>query len=103
MENLNEIIINDTNVIKQKKFKKPLTDEQKAKQKEAMKRFYEKKKSDPEYIERQRLSSRTHYYNHKELQQDSQADLHTGKITQEDYNKFQQMINNILAHLHLTT
>ena len=61
MENKEEIIINDTTVIKPK-VKKPLTDEQKEKQREAMKRFYEKKKSDPEYIERQRLSSKTHYY-----------------------------------------
>ncbi len=31
-----------------------------------MKRLYEKNKSDPDYIERQRLSSRTHYYKDKE-------------------------------------
>ena len=130
MENKEEIIINDTTVIKPK-VKKPLTDEQKEKQREAMKRFYEKKKSDPEYIERQRLSSRTHYYKHKEevlkrmkeyqknkltlakiellqeLQLERQTDLHTGDITQEDYDKFQDKIqdkiNNKLAQLHLST
>ncbi len=126
MENKEEIIINDTTVIKPK-VKKPLTDEQKEKQREAMKRFYEKKKSDPEYIERQKLSSRTHYYKHKdqvlkrikeyqknklslaqiemlyELQRERLTDLHTGDITQEDYDKLQDKINNKLAQLHLTT
>ena len=31
-----------------------------------MRKLYEKNKSKPEYIERQRLSSKTHYYKHKE-------------------------------------
>ena len=66
MENKNEIIINDTTVIKQKKIQKPLTEAQKEAKKIAMKRCYERKKTDPEYIERQRLSSKTHYYKHKE-------------------------------------
>ena len=90
-----------------------------------MKRFYEKKKSDPEYIERQRLSSKTHYYKHRdevlnrmkeyqknklslaqiqllhELQQERLTDLYTGDITQEDYDKLQEKIDNKLAHLHL--
>ncbi len=92
-----------------------------------MKRCYERKKTDPEYIERQMLSSRTHYYKHKEevlkrmkeyqknklclaqielryeIQQEGLTDLHTGDITQEDYDKFQDKINNKLAHLHLST
>ena len=125
MENKNEIIINDTTVIKPKKVYKPLTEAQKEAKKIAMKRCYERKKTDPEYIERQRLSSRTHYYKHKEevlqrmkkyqqnklelaqiemlyeLQQERLTDLHTGDISQEDYDKFQQKINNLLAHLHL--
>ena len=120
MENNNEIIINDTS-----KVRKPLTEAQKQVKKEAMKAYYLKKKSDPEYIERQRLSSKTHYYKHKEevlqrmkkyqqsklelaqiemlyeLQQERLTDLHTGDISQEDYDKFQQKINNLLAHLHL--
>jgi hypothetical protein len=82
-------------------------------------------KTDPEYIERQRLSSRTHYYKHKEevlarmkkyqqtklelariealhdLQLERLVDLHTGDISQEDYDKLQQKINDKLAHLHL--
>ncbi len=127
MENKKEIIINDTTVIKPKKVYKPLTEAQKEAKKIAMKRCYERKKNDPEYIERQRLSSKTHYYKHKEevlkrmkeyqknkltlakiellqeLQLERQTDLHTGDITQEDYDKFQDRINDLLAHLHLTT
>ena len=127
MENKNEIIINDTTVIKPKKVYKPLTEAQKEAKKIATKRCYERKKNDPEYIERQRLSSRTHYYKHKEevlkrmkeyqknklslaqietlyeLQRERLTDLHTGDITQEEYNKLQDKINNKLAQLHLTT
>ena len=107
------------------KVKKPLTEAQKEKQRETMRNYYLKKKSDPEYIERQRLSSKTHYYKHKEevlqrmkkyqqnklelaqiemlhsLQQERLTDLHIGDISQEDYNKLQQKINDKLAHLHL--
>jgi tagatose-1,6-bisphosphate aldolase non-catalytic subunit AgaZ/GatZ len=127
MENQEEIVINDTTVIKPKKIQKPLTEAQKEKQRETMKNYYLKKKSDPEYIERQRLSSKTHYYKHKEevlkrmkeyqknklnlakiellqeLQLERQTDLHTGDITKEDYDKFQDKINDLLAHLHLAT
>ena len=127
MENKEEIIINDTTIIKPKRVYKPLTEEQKEKKKIAMRRFYEKKKSDPEYIERQRLSSKTHYYKHREevlnrmkeyqknklslaqiqllheLQQERLTDLHTGDITQEDYDKLQEKIDNKLAHLHLVS
>jgi hypothetical protein len=50
------------------KVKKPLTKlallkHKKKKEKIAMKRLYDKNKPDPEYIERQRLSSRTHIIN----------------------------------------
>jgi hypothetical protein len=120
MENTNEIIINDS-----PKVKKPLTEAQKQAKKESMKQYYLKKKSDPEYIERQRLSSKTHYYKHKQevlermkryqqnklelvriealhdLQQERLIDLHTGDISQEDYDKLQQKINDKLAHLPL--
>ena len=82
-------------------------------------------KTEPEYIERQRLSSRTHYYKHKEevlarmkkyqqtklelariqalhdLQLERLVDLKTGDSSQEDYDKLQQKINDKLAHLHL--
>jgi hypothetical protein len=127
MENKEEIIINDTTIIKPKRVYKPLTEEQKEMKKIAMRRFYEKKKSDPEYIERQRLSSKTHYYKHREevlnrmkeyqknklslaqiqllheLQQERLIDLHTGDITQEDFDKLQEKIDNKLAHLHLVS
>ena len=127
MENKEEIIINDTTIIKPKRVYKPLTEEQKEMKKIAMRRFYEKKKSDPEYIERQRLSSKTHYYKHREevlnrmkeyqknklslaqiqllheLQQERLTDLHTGDITQEDFDKLQEKIDNKLAHLHLVS
>ena len=63
MENKEEIIINDTPT---PKVRKPLTEAQKAVKKENMKIYYAKMKTEPEYIERQRLSSRTHYYKHKE-------------------------------------
>jgi hypothetical protein len=118
MENKNDIIINA-------KVKKPLTEAQKEKQRETMRNYYLKKKTDPEYIERQRLSSKTHYYKHKEevlqrmkryqqnkielariealheLQRERLIDLHTGDISKEDYDKLQQKINDKLAHLHL--
>jgi predicted XRE-type DNA-binding protein len=120
MENINEIIINDAS-----KVRKPLTEAQKEVKKESMKKYYLKKKSDPEYIERQRLSSKTHYYKHKEevlermktyqqnklklariealhdLQQERAIDLMTGDCSQEDYDKLQQKINDLLAHMHL--
>ena len=123
MENQEEIIIN----IKPKKVQKPLTEAQKEAKKIAMKKVYERLKTDPEYIERQRISSKKHYYKHKEevlqrmkeyqknklnlakiemlyeLQLERQTDLHTGDITQEDYDKLQDRINDKLAHLHLTT
>ena len=122
MENKEEIIINDTPT---RKVRKPLTEAQKAVKKENMRIYYAKMKTEPEYIERQRLSSRTHYYKHKEevlarmkkyqqtklelariealhdLQLERLVDLHTGDISQEDYDKLQQKINDKLAHLHL--
>jgi 1,2-phenylacetyl-CoA epoxidase PaaB subunit len=38
-----------------------------------------------------------------ELQRERLTDLHTGDITQEDYDKLQDKINNKLAQLHLST
>ena len=43
MENKEEIIINDTTIIKPKRVYKPLTEAQKEMKKIAMRRFYEKK------------------------------------------------------------
>lgn len=123
MENTNENIINEN--LTKPKVKKPLTEEQREKQRLNMRNYYLTRKNDPEYIERQRLSSKTHYYKHKEevlqrmkryqqnklelvriealhdLQKERLQDLHTGDISQEDYNKLQDKINNKLAHLHL--
>ena len=123
MENNNEIIINE-NLVKQK-VKKPLSEEQREKQRLNMRNYYLARKNYPDYIERQRLSSKTHYYKHKQevlermkryqqnklelvriealhdLQQERLIDLHTGDISQEDYDKLQQKINDKLAHLHL--
>jgi hypothetical protein len=36
-----------------------------------------------------------------DLQLERLVDLHTGDISQEDYDKLQQKINDKLAHLHL--
>ena len=125
MENKEEIIINVD--VKKTKVKKPLSEEQREKQRVNMRNYYLAKKNDPDYIARQRLSSKTHYYKHKEavlerikkyqqsklemaqiavlyeLQQDRKEALKTGDISQEDYDKFEQQLNNKLAHLHLTT
>ena len=132
METKNEIVINDTiekqhSDEKPKKIKKPMTEAQKERQREYMKKFYLKNKDDPDYKERQRRSSKTHYNNHKdkvlerirayhknrlelaqiemlyELQQERLEDLNAGDITQEEFNKLQYKINNKLAHLHLVS
>ena len=127
MENKEENIINE-NIIKPKvKKQKPLTEEQREKQRINMRNYYLTRKNDPEYIERQRLSSKTHYYKHKEevlqrmkkyqlnklelaqiemlheLQQERSIDLMTGDISQGDYDKLQQKINDKLAHFHLSS
>jgi hypothetical protein len=114
MEKINEIIIKEGEVVAPKK----LTPQQK---------YYLKKKLDPDYIERQRLSSRTHYNKHKEvvqekirkyqrtkleltmaerlfeLQQEHRLDLHTGDIDDEEYKKLTEKLQNKLAHLHLVS
>ncbi len=62
MENKNEFIINEN--LKTPKVKKTLTEEQREKQRSNMRNYYLARKNDPDYIERQRLSSKTHYYKH---------------------------------------
>jgi hypothetical protein len=125
MENKNEIIINDTSNDTEpiKKVRKPKSEAQK----EAQKRYYLKIKSNPEYMERSRISSKKHYDGHKEevlerirkyqkdklefakveklyeLQQEQLLDLHTGDITQDEFDKLQEKMNNKLAHLHLVS
>ena len=125
MENKEEIIINENVKTVKVKKQKPLTEEQREKQRINMRNYYLARKNDPDYIERQRLSSKTHYYKHRqevlermkryqlnklelaqiemlhEIQQERSIDLMTGDISQEDYDKLQQKINDKLAHLHL--
>ena len=64
MENNNEIINNNTSNDTEpiKKVRKPKTEAQK----EAQKRYYLKIKSNPDYMERSRMSSKKHYDSHKE-------------------------------------
>ena len=127
MENKEEIIINEkVKTVKVKK-QKPLSEEQREKQRINMRNYYLARKNDPDYIERQRLSSKTHYYKHRqevlermkryqlnklelaqiemlhEIQQERSIDLMTGDISQEDYDKLQNKINNKLAHFHLSS
>jgi hypothetical protein len=125
MENKEEIIINENLKTVKVKKQKPLTEEQREKQRINMRNYYLARKNDPDYIERQRLSSKTHYYKHKQevlermkryqqnklelariealhdLQQERLIDLHTGDVSQEDYDKLQQKIIDKLAHMHL--
>ncbi len=125
MENKEEIIVNENLKTVTVKKQKPLTEEQRERKRINMRNYYLARKNDPDYIERQRLSSKTHYYKHKqevlermkryqlnklelaqvemlhELQQERSIDLMTGDISQEDYDKLQQKINVKLAHLHL--
>ncbi len=125
MENKEEIIINENVKTVKVKKQKPLTEEQREKQRINMRNYYLARKNDPDYIERQRLSSKTHYYKYKqevlermkryqpnklelaqiemlhEIQQERSIELMTGDISQEDYDKLQQKINDKLAHLHL--
>ena len=125
MENNNEIINNNTSNDTEpiKKVRKPKTEAQK----EAQKRYYLKIKSNPDYMERSRISSKKHYDSHKEevlerikkyqkekleltkmeklyeLQQEQLLDLSTGDITQEEFDKLQEKMNDKLAHLHLVS
>jgi hypothetical protein len=127
MENKEEIIINENVKTVKVKKQKPLTEEQREKQRINMRNYYLARKNDPDYIERQRLSSKTHYYKHRqevlermkryqlnklelaqiemlhEIQQERSIDLMTGDISQEDYDKLQQKINDRLAHFRLSS
>ena len=127
MENKEEIIINENVKTVKVKKQKPLTEEQREKQRINMRNYYLARKNDPDYIERQRLSSKTHYYKHRkevlermkryqlnklelaqiemlhEIQQERSIDLMTGDISQEDYDKLQQKINDKIAHFHLSS
>ena len=92
----------------------------------AQKRYYNKKKENAEFQERRRAYFRKHYENNKEkviarvrnyqrqvieleqierlyeLQQEGLIDVHTGDMTEEEYDKYNQKLLAKLAHLHLT-
>jgi len=94
--------------------------------KDAQKRYYNNKKESPEFLERRRAYFRKHYDNNKEkviarvrnyqrqvieleqierlyeLQQEGLIDVHTGDMTEEEYDKYNQKLLAKLAHLHLS-
>ena len=118
MENNNENNNNNENKIVKKKTSEAM--------KEAQKRYYNKKKENPEFLERRRAYFRKHYDNNKEkviarvrnyqrqvieleqierlyeLQQEGLIDVHTGDMTEEEYDKYNRKLLNKLSHLHLT-
>ena len=118
MEN-NNIENNNNNEVEKKKSSKAM--------KEGQKRYYNKMKSDPEFQEKRRAYSRKHYDNNKEkvisrvrnyqkqvmeleqierlyeLQQEGLIDVHTGDMTEEEYNKYNQRLLNKLSVLHITS
>ena len=121
MENNNDLIINNnTESIKVKKPKSEAL-------KEAQKKYYQKIKSNPDYMERSRISSKKHYDSHKEevitrikkyqkdklelamierlyeIQQERLIDVQTGDMTDEQYKKLEEKMNNKLANLHLVS
>ncbi len=125
MENSNDInntIIENNNTVKpevKKKISQALKDGQK--------RYYNKIKSTPEFQELRRAYSKKHYDNNKakviervqryqakqqdleqlerlyELQQQGLIHVHTGELTQADYDKYNNRLLNRLAHLHLSS
>ncbi len=120
MENTenNEINNNEVQVIK-KKFSKA--------RKEGQKRYYNKMKDDQEFQEKRRAYSKKHYENSKqkgmdrvhnyerrvleleplerlyELQQQGLINYDTGKINDDQYEKYNKELFDKLAHLHLTS
>ena len=117
MENNNTEIINENNEEIKKKSSKAL--------KESQKRYYNKMKSDPEFQEKRRAYSKKHYDNNKqkviarvknyqkqvleleqierlyELQQEGLSNIHTGDMTEEQYDKYNKRLLNKLSVLHL--
>ena len=113
----NEINNNEVQVIKKKSSKA---------MKDGQKRYYNKMKDDPEVQEKRRAYSKKHYDNNKqkviarvrsyqqqvteleqierlyELQQEGLIDVHTGDMTEEEYEKYNKRLLNKLSHLHLT-
>ena len=95
--------------------------------KDGQKRYYNKIKSNPEFQELRRAYSKKHYDNNKlkviervrnyqakiqdmeqverlyELQQQGLIHVHTGELTQEQYDKYNNRLLNRLDHLHLSS
>ena len=95
--------------------------------KDGQKRYYNKIKSNPEFQAVIRAYSKKHYDNNKakviervqryqakqqdlellerlyELQQQGLIHVHTGELTQEQYDKYNNRLLNRLAHLHLSS
>jgi hypothetical protein len=95
--------------------------------KDGQKRYYNKIKSTPEFQELRRAYSKKHYEKNKgkviervqryqakqqdleqlerlhELQQQGLIHVHTGELTQAEYDKYNNRLLNRLAHLHLSS
>jgi hypothetical protein len=95
--------------------------------KAAQKRYYNKKRENEEFQERRRAYSKKHYDNNKEkvinrvqnyqrkvleleqlerlyeLQQQGLINYDTGKINDEQYEKYNKKLFDKLAHLHLSS
>jgi hypothetical protein len=121
MENSNDI--NNTPVTVEPEVKKKISQALK----DGQKRYYNKIKSNPEFQELRRAYSKKHYDNNKlkviervrnyqakiqdmeqverlyELQQQGLIHVHTGELTQEQYDKYNNRLLNRLAHLHLSS
>jgi hypothetical protein len=119
MENNNNNEIINNNEVEKKKSSKAM--------KEGQKRYYNKMKSDPEFQEKRRAYSKKHYDNNKqkviarvknyqkqvleleqierlyELQQEGLINIHTGDMTEEEYEKYNKRLLNKLSVLHLTS
>ena len=119
MENNNKNEIINDNEVEKKKSSKAM--------KEGQKRYYNKMKSDPEFQEKRRAYSKKHYDNNKEkvisrvrnyqkqvmeleqierlyeLQQEGLINVHTGDMTEEQYEKYNKRLLNKLSVLHITS
>jgi hypothetical protein len=122
MENSNDIN-NTTAEVAEPEVKKKISQALK----DGQKRYYNKIKSNPEFQELRRAYSKKHYDNNKstviarvqryqakvqdteqlerlyELQQQGLIHVHTGELTQEQYDKYNNRLLNRLAHLHLSS
>jgi len=98
MENKEEIIINENVKTVKVKKQKPLSEEQREK-------HYKHRQEVLERMKRYQLNKLelAQIEMLHEIQQERSIDLMTGDISQEDYDKLQQKINDKLAHFHLSS